>query len=165
VVVVAKKSRGSKDRQRVSTAQEWTSLEKGLAVLLVVFIVATALLVAFPRELYRLGTIESRIGEVDLTAGGNRSSYQFDRELKEGYQVVVRYQTVDEGPAVHFKLWNQTTDTPLLAETTAHTLSEQLEVPRGDAGVYTFKWWVEGGTGTSRVHVDVLIEPTEELVV
>ena len=152
------------ERQRVSTAQEWTSLEKGLAVLLVVFIVATALLVAFPRERYKLGSIESRIGEVDLTAGGNRSSYQFDRELKEGYQVMVRYRTVDIGPMVHFKLWNETSGTQLLAETSSFTLSEQLEVPEGGAGVYTFRWWVDASSGTSRVHVDVVIEPTEELV-
>lgn len=165
MVGLARKSRGSKDRQRLSTAQEWTSLEKGLAVLLVVFVVATALLVAFPRERYKLGSIEQRIGDVDLTAGGNRSSYQFVRELKEGYQVVVRYNTVDVGPTVHFKLWNVTSGTPLLAETTAYTLSEQLEVPKGEAGVYTFRWWVDASSGTSRVHVDVLIEPTEELVV
>ncbi len=162
---MAKKSRGSKDRERVSTAQDWTPLEKGLAVLLVIFIVATALLVAFPRERYKLGSIEQRIGEVDLTAGGNRSSYQFDRELKEGYQVVVRFSTVDLGPVVHFQLWNQTSGTQLLAETTAFTLNQQLEVPEGEAGVYTFKWWVVGSSGTSRVRVDVLIEPTEELVV
>ncbi len=161
---MARKSRASKDRKRVSAAQKWTDLEKALTVLVAILAVVALLSFAFPREKIRYESIDQRVGDVDLVAGGDRSDYSFDKYVKADYQVIVKYSSDASGQVVHFKAWNGTTGRTLVSETSAFTFNDRVFLGKGEEGVYTFKWWVTGETGSNRVHIDVLVEPTAEVI-
>jgi hypothetical protein len=161
---MGKKSRASKDRERVSAAQQWTDLEKGLAVLVAVLAVVAVLSFAFPREKIRYESVDQRVGDVDLVAGGNRSSYSFDRYVSADYQVIVKFTSDASGQVVHFKAWNETSGRTIIAETSTFTFNDRVFLGKGEEGVYTFEWWLTGTTGSNRVHIDVLVEPTAKLI-
>lgn len=163
---MTKGSRGTKQRESVSRSMEWTALEQAFAVIIVVLIVTTALALVWRKETVRVEYIDERIGAIDLRLGDpQNSTFYFERGLKGDYQVMASYKLKGTGPLVHFKVYNETTGIVLISETTASTFYKRVTVTSADAGEYRFEWWVTGTTGVSRVEYDVLIEPTEKLVV
>jgi len=145
-------------------AVEWTLLEKVLGALLVAMIVLAAYASLTIEETVEVESIETYLGIVDLRANdANATEYSFSRELKVDYQVVASYVVVEEGPLVHFKVWNSTTGQTLIPETTLGEFERKVRIDSEDVGVYEFLWWVEGGTGRARIDIDVLIQPTERI--
>jgi hypothetical protein len=160
----------AKRSKKSSKATEWTLMEQVLAVIIVVLIVVAAYAFLVREEVVEVAAIETYEGALDLRAGDDdNSSYSFDRQLKEDYQVHVRYRVPYAGlrtqPIVHFKVWNETTGKELFKETTQATYDKDIRLDAQDAGHYQFIWWVDaaGSAGGSRVDYDVLIEPTEKL--
>ena len=162
---MAKGSRGTKKRESVSTAMEWTALEQAFAVIIVILIVTTAVGFLWKKETVRVEYIDERLGAIDLRPDDPaNSTFYFERGLKGDYQFVASYRLAGTGPLVHFKVYNETTGIVLVSETTASTFYKRVIVAPADAGEYRFEWWVTGTTGVSRVEFDILIEPTEKLV-
>jgi hypothetical protein len=145
-------------------------MEQVFAVIIIVLIIVAAYAYLVNEEVVEVASIETYEGGLDLQAGDDvNSSYTFDRQLKEDYQVHVKYRVPYAGlrtqPIVHFKVWNETTGKELFKETTQATYDKNIRLDAEDAGHYQFIWWVDAaaGAGTSRVDYDVLIEPTEKL--
>jgi hypothetical protein len=161
---VAKKGKQS------SKATEWTLMEQAFAVIIGILIVVAAYAFLVREEVVEVASIETYQGAVDLRGGeGDNSSKSFDRQLKEDYQVHVKYRVPYAGmrtqPIVHFKVWNETTGKVLFKEATQAVYDKSIRLDASDAGTYEFVWWVdtEASAGSSRVDYDVLIEPTEKL--
>ena len=158
----SKASRSRKETKR--SAQEWTFLEKALGVIVVVLIVVAAYGFLVEDEVVEVASIETYAATVDLRFGEeNASRYSFTRELREGYLFRVRYEVVEEGSKVHFKVWNESRGKTLFQETTLAKYDRDLRIDNEDGGIYDFVWWVEDGDGRSRVEIDVLIQPTERI--
>jgi hypothetical protein len=145
-------------------AQEWTLLEKVLGALVAIMTVVAVYAFLATEEVVEVESIETYAGTVDLRAGAtNTSRYTFTRELELDYQVRASYEVVEEGPLVHFKVWNSSTGHTLVPETTLGKYERNVRIDKEDAGVYEFIWWVEGDSGRTRVDIDVLIQPTEKI--
>lgn len=161
-------SKGSKARAKTKAAQEWTLLEKAFSVIIAVLIIVAAYAFTVKDEIVEVEAIETYVGSVDLRAGDeDYSSYNFTRQLKEDYQVRMQYEVIDEGatirPIVHFKVWEEGKGKDLIDDTILATYDRNIRIDAEDAGTYEFRWWVEGGSGTIRVDIDVLIQPTEKI--
>jgi hypothetical protein len=161
-------SKGGKDRSR-KKAQEWTFLEKVFGVIIVILLVVAAYGFLVKDEVVQVESIETYAGSIDLRAGkeGFRE-YSFTRELREDYQVRMKYDLVEENgtgirPNVHFKIWNETTGQKLVEDNIQTSYSRNIRIDAEDAAVYDFVWWVEGTSGRVRVDIDVLIQPTEKI--
>jgi hypothetical protein len=161
---VAKKGRTS------SKATEWTLMEQAFGVIIVILVMVAAYAFLVREEVVEVASIETYEGALDLRAGDeDNSSHSFDRQLKEDYQVHVRYRVPYAGlrtqPIVHFRVWNATTGKELFKETTQAQYDKNIRLDAEDAGQYEFVWWVDAdpGAGSSRVSYEVLIEPTEKL--
>jgi hypothetical protein len=159
-----------KGKKGKPSATEWTLMEQAFAVIIVILIVVAAYAFIVREEVVEVASIENFQGAIDLKGGGGvNSSYSFDRQLKEDYQVRVTYDVPSAGlaiqPIVHFKVWNESTGKELFKETTSADYDKNIRLDAEDAGHYQFIWWVEAelGSGTSRVNYEVLIEPTEKL--
>lgn len=142
-------------------------MEQVFAVIIVILIMVAAYAFVVREEIVEVASIETYQGVLDLEGGGDDDRYSFDRQLKEDYQVHVKYKVPDAGgglqPIVHFKVWNETTGKELFAETTSANYDKNIRLDAEDAGHYQFLWWVSTGSGSIRVEYDVLIEPTEKL--
>jgi hypothetical protein len=160
--------KGRKASRKAKSATEWTFLEKALAVICVVLVVVAAYAFTVREEIVEVGSIETYEGTVDLRAGDpNASEFSFTRQLKVDYRVKLSYRTLDgepgDRPEVHFKVWNQSLGRTLFHETTVPTYDRDYIVDPADAGTYDFQWWVEGDSGSVRVDIEALIQPTEKL--
>jgi hypothetical protein len=160
--------KGKKRSKSSSMGSEWTMMEKGLVGLVVALAITATYAFMTNDEIIEMGSIETYSGMTDLRAGDAlNSTYSFVRQLKEDYQVHIKYDVPYEGmvvqPAVHFKVWNETTGKTLISETTVGTYNKNIRLDAEDAGTYEFIWWIEGPSGASQVAYDVLIEPTEKL--
>ena len=145
-------------------AEEWTFLEKVLGALAAIMTVVAVYAFLATEEIVEVESIETYAGTVDLRAGANNASqYTFLRELELDYQVRASYEVVEEGPLVHFKVWNSSTGKTLVPETTLGKYERNVRIYKEDVGFYEFIWWVEGSSGHARVDIDVLIQPTEKL--
>ena len=163
---MAKKSKkGSTSRPK---GVEWTMMEMGLVAIVVALAITATYAFMTNDEIVEVGSIETYAGKTDLRAGDAvNSTYSFVRQLKEDYQVHIRYDVPYEGmviqPIVHFKVWNETTGKTLIKETIVSTYDKNIRLDAEDVGTYEFIWWVEGPSGASRVEYDILIQPTEKL--
>jgi hypothetical protein len=160
--------KGKKASRKAKSATEWTFLEKALAVICAVLVVIAAYAFTVREEIVEVGSIETYDSTVDLRAGdSNASEFSFTRHLKVDYRVKLSYRTHNgnpgDGPDVHFKVWNESQGRTLFHEITAPTYDRDYVVDTADAGTYDFHWWVEGDSGSVRVDIDALIQPTEKL--
>jgi hypothetical protein len=158
----------AKKGKKSSSATEWTLMEQALAVIIMILVVVAVYAFIVNEEVVEVAAIETYQGAVDLRGGEeDNSSYHFDRQLKEDYQVHVKYRVPYAGlqtqPIIHFKVWNESTGKQLFKETTQATYDKTIRLDAEDAGHYQFIWWVDAESGFSRVDYDVLIEPTEKL--
>ena len=158
----------AKKGKKSVSATEWTIMEQAFAVIIVILIIVAAYAFTVREEIVEIASIETYQGALDLMIGDeDNSSYTFDRQLKDDYQVHVKYKVPYAGlhpqPIVHFKVWNETTGRELFKESTNANYDKNIRLDSEDAGHFEFIWWVEAGPGSSRVDYDVLIEPTEKL--
>ena len=153
-----------KVRKSSGQAQEWTFLEKVLGALVAIMTVVAVYAFLATEEIVEVESIETYAATVDLHAGvNNASKYIFTREIELNYQVRASYEVVEEGPLVHFKVWNSSSGQTLIPETTLGKYERNVRIDKSDVGFYEFTWWVEGTSGHARVDIDVLIQPTEKL--
>ena len=163
---MAKKGKkGSKSRSR---SYEWTTLEMVLVVIVAALAITATYAFMTNDEIVEVGSIETYDGRTYLRGtDGVNSTYRFVRELKEDYQVHIKYDVPYAGmvlqPLVHFKVWNESSGKVLIPETTASTYDKSIRLNPEDLGTYEFVWWVEEGSGSSQVEYNVLIQPTEKL--
>jgi hypothetical protein len=164
---VAKKGRKGSKRKSYA-GYDWTSLEKALAVIVVALAITAVYAFMTNDEIVEVGSIETYDGRTVLKTGDEaNSTYRFVRELKEDYQVHIKYDVPYAGmvlqPLVHFKVWNETTGKVLIEDTMVSHYNKNIRLDREDTGTYEFVWWVEGDGGSSQVNYNVLIQPTEKL--
>jgi hypothetical protein len=159
----------AKKSKKSSSATEWTLMEQVFAVIIVILIIVAAYAFFVREEVVEVASIETYKGSLDLRGGDPMyERFFFDRQLKENYQVHVKYNVPDAGgggiqPIVHFKVWNQTTGKELFKMTSSAHYDKSIRLDAEDAGYYQFLWWVDSVSGSTRVDYDVLIEPTEKL--
>ncbi|UCC93855.1 MAG: hypothetical protein JSW25_04085 [Thermoplasmata archaeon] len=160
----------AKKGKKSSSATEWTLLEQAFGLIIVILVIVAAYAFYVREEIVEVASIETFQGALDLRAGDDdNSSFSFDRQLKEDYQVHVRYNVPYAGlrpqPIVHFRVWNESTGKELFKETTQANYDKNIRLDAEDTGHYEFVWWVDAqaGSGFSRVDYEVLIEPTEKL--
>jgi hypothetical protein len=147
-----------------SSAQEWTFLEKTFGVVIVILVVVAAYGFMVKDEIVEVGSIETYAATVDLRPGdGDASRYSFTRELRENYLLRATFKVVEVGPLVHFRVWNESTGRTLIKDTTDVTYDREIRIDNEDWGTYDFEWWVEDGSGSSRVDIDFRIQPTEKI--
>jgi hypothetical protein len=161
--------KGRKGSKRKSYAgYDWTTLEMVLVVIVAALAVTATYAFLTNDEIVEVGSIETYQGRTVLKAGDEvNSTYSFVRELKEDYQVHIKYEAPYAGmvlqPQIHFKVWNSSSGKVLIPETIVANYDKNIRLNPEDVGTYEFVWWVEGDSGSSRVEYDVLIQPTEKL--
>ena len=160
----------AKKGKKSSKATEWTLMEQVFGVIIVILLIVAAYAFLVKEEVVEVASIETYQAAVDLRGGDeDNSSQSFDRQLKEDYQVHVKYSVPYSGmrtqPIVHFKVWNESSGKVLFKESTQATYDKNIRLDAEDAGHYEFIWWVDADAtaGISRVDYEVLIEPTEKL--